>query len=271
MWMTASLLGLALALAPDAPEPERTPHAKARLISEDAALVAGSTQTLGIDFVIDKGWHLYFNGLPGTGNPPKINNSMLPPGVTLGEIQWPAPSRHISPGDIYDSVYFDRVTLLLPVTVAPNATPVAASKITLELEWLECSDVCMFGAATVGLEIPILAPGSPTTRSPEAPLIAKSRATLPQPLAADSRVRPTLTNDGQFNLRAMRATRIEFYPGPSCSEIDGMPEATLALSDSMSFRLVDRERPGRVQGVIGVWQGEGSTPAYFAIDVRPKP
>src|SRR5437867_11935695 len=80
------LLGCAHAAAAKF-EPE---HARAGLISESTRLIPGETQWLALDFEIDDGWHLYWEGTNDSGFPPKLN-ATAPSGYRIGEMLWPAP------------------------------------------------------------------------------------------------------------------------------------------------------------------------------------
>src|SRR5262245_51700008 len=89
---------------------EREP-AKARLVSEFDALVPGKTAWLGVSFDLDPEWHLYWCGQSDSGAPIHVEFT-LPAGYKGGDLVWPAPKRHLSPGDLLDHVYEKRVTLL---------------------------------------------------------------------------------------------------------------------------------------------------------------
>jgi hypothetical protein len=85
-------------------------HATPEIILEDDAIAPGGTTWIGVRFKIENGWHLYWNGRNDSGSPPSFAGE-LPAGYTLGEWLWPAPKRHIAPGDILDHIYEDSVLL----------------------------------------------------------------------------------------------------------------------------------------------------------------
>jgi thiol:disulfide interchange protein DsbD len=153
----------------------------ARLISESAALAPGSTATLGVSLTIEKGWHVYWNGLNETGVPISATFD-LPEGFKAAPMQWPAPVRYIADGDLLDHVYFDKVTLLVPVEVPATAKPGSTVPLKAKVNWLVCKDTCVPESADVTLTIPIAAADAPPQRSPDADLIQASRARLPRPL-----------------------------------------------------------------------------------------
>ena len=67
-------------------------HTHVRLVSEQDAIVPGSTFWVGFDFKMDEGWHIYWKNPGDSGLPPKITWH-LPSGVAAGDIQWPKPER----------------------------------------------------------------------------------------------------------------------------------------------------------------------------------
>lgn len=263
-------LGAAAAGAEGAEQPaaesKDRPHVTLNVISENASLVAGSTATLGLVFTMEPHWHIYYNGAPGGGNPPSIDEASLPKGFELGEIQWPAPKRYVAPGGIYDSVYENQVTLLLPLKVPANAKVGEKAKIKLKLSWLECSDVCVFGNGEGGIELPIVAAGTKPERAPGASQIDQSRQLFPKMLPTDGSVTAELA-DAVLTVRAEGAERLEFYPGPNCSDIGGQPDATIAKSGEMKVKFeVPNKEQSRADGVLGVWPQGGGNPSYYRID-----
>lgn len=249
-----------------APESKDRPHVTLSVVSEHAAFVPGSTATLGLVFTMEPHWHIYYNGAPGGGNPPAIDEATLPKGFELGEIQWPAPKRYVAPGGIYDSVYENQVTLLLPLKVPANAKVGEKAKIKLKLNWLECSDVCVFGNGEGGIELPIVAAGTKPERAPGASQIDQARQMFPKMLPTDGSVKADLA-DAVLTLRAEGAERLEFYPGPTCSDIEGQPDATIAKSGEMKIKFeVPNKEQSRADGVLGVWPKGGGSPSYYRID-----
>jgi thiol:disulfide interchange protein DsbD len=263
--MTALAAGLAL--QPGA-ENKNRPHVSLKLVSEETHLRPGATQTLGLVFTMEPHWHVYYKGLEGGGNPPKIEQATLPDGYTLGEIEWPAPQRYVAPGDVYDSVYGGQVTLLLPLHVPKDAKPGEKVTIGLKMTWLECSEVCVFGAGESSISLPVSTDAS--KKSDDAKLIDTSRAKLPVALPTDGSVSVKLAG-GVMTVQAAKATRIEFYPGSECTDVDEPAKTTRADGPTLQVPFVgpDRNR-ARAFGVLGVWSGPNEKPSYFRIDASEK-
>src|SRR5436305_15214723 len=91
---------------------QSAPHARVELISLQATLHPGSGLQLGIHFILEPGWHIYWTNPGDSGQPPSFK-WQLPPGFNAGEIQWPRPERMQSSAELTDYGYHDEV--LLPV------------------------------------------------------------------------------------------------------------------------------------------------------------
>lgn len=262
--LAGAALGVAGLSEPEsaAPESKDRPHARFRIISEHAELTPGATETLGLVFTMDPHWHVYYKGAPGGGNPPEIEESKLPPGYSLGEIQWPAPKRYVAPGGIYDSVYEQEVTLLVPLHVPAGAKAGDKVKIGLKLNWLECSDVCVFGS---GQDEKSMSVGSAKpSRSSDASLIEKSRTLLPKPWPAEGG--SAELQGGVLTIQVPGASRLEFYPGPQCSDIEKLVESTVTESETMTIRFVNANKVQvQADGILGVWRSGSPSPAYFTV------
>lgn len=263
--MTALAAGLAT--QPGA-ENKNRPHVSLKLVSEETHLRPGATQTLGLVFTMEPHWHVYYKGLEGGGNPPKIEQATLPDGYTLGEIEWPAPQRYIAPGDVYDSVYEGQVTLLLPLKVPTSAKPGEKVTIGVKMNWLECSEVCVFGAGESSISMPVSVDAG--KKSNDAALIEASRAKLPGPLPTDGSINVTVVG-GAMSVQAAKATRLEFYPGSECTDVDDPAKTTRADGPMLKvpFGGPDRNR-ARAFGVLGVWSGSGGKVSYYRIDISGK-
>jgi len=89
------------------------------LIARQLAVTPGKDLLLGIHFVLEKGWHIYWINPGDSGQPPSFKWQM-PSGFRAGEIQWPRPKRLQPSKELVDYGYDDEV--LLPVTIhAPSA------------------------------------------------------------------------------------------------------------------------------------------------------
>lgn len=255
--------------APPSSSPATTPStpaksapatgAQASLALDVLALKPGSTATLAIVFDLAPKWHIYWDGINDTGQPPKIVAKKLPEGVTLGEIRWPAPKRHVEPGDIVDHVYETRVVLLVPVTLAKNAKVGEKLTIELSLEWMECANVCRAGTATLQAT---LAVAQETKLLPEAKMIVAAEALVPKAPGPKDDVTAVLAN-GVLKLAAKGAEALAFFPAqdsaPPADRVAGCEGKGQSLDVAMEAGVT---RPAK--GIVSVRKGKETR--YFTIE-----
>src|SRR5262245_35851607 len=89
------------------------PHGTVELITENQWIAVGHTIHLGLHFQLEKGWHIYWLNPGDSGQAPTVK-WQLPPGISTGAIEWPAPQR-LSTSSIVDFGYEDDVMLIVPV------------------------------------------------------------------------------------------------------------------------------------------------------------
>lgn len=248
------------------------PKAKVELLSETTTLVAGETNTLGLQFRIDKEWHLYYASQNDTGFPPTIESATLPEGFTLGPIQWPVPTRHVSNGDLLDHIYENEVTLLLPVRVPTDATGPAT--ISLTLDWLVCKEVCLMGGQTVTLTLPVSKERTPAEVTKG--VFARARQAMPRPASeAESRVgmkwdngrlvlsaRPPTAGAGDGDTRP--PARVEFYPSADSVPIVDLLHAGVSETGEITLEVGDTA--GSVRGMLAIFPKPTDQPIVFAVD-----
>jgi thiol:disulfide interchange protein DsbD len=238
----------------------------AQLLCTDDALVPGSTTTLGLQLKMDEGWHVYSHAANDSGYPPQLAFD-LPAGLSLGETAWPAPQRHVSPGDILDHVYYDEVTLLLPLEVSPDLPPGEVA-LSLDVEWLVCETFCLIGTDELSLTLPVLAPGGRPGEGGGAAAIAASRARLP--LAAPPGLTATLDAE-RATLSLPGAKALAFFPALDCVPLADVLGEAEAEGERLSLTRADRGPGGdRLVGVLAVTPADGAT-RYHAVEHPPRP
>jgi thiol:disulfide interchange protein DsbD len=242
-------------------------HAVPRLIAEAPALVPGTTAVLGVTFDIEPGWHLYWNGLNDTGYPVQITLE-LPEGFAAEETLWPAPERHVSPGNILDHVYTGRVTLLVPVRVPADASPGAEITVRCRAEWLACREACVPGKEDTELTLRVASPGeSPGNGGDPGAVerLAEARRRLPVPLEAED---PRLRWSWEARtlvLSVAGARSVAFYPYLDCAELESVLRDGASTSSELRLELaknVDPEKP--ITGVLAATQ-EGSPTRFYSL------
>lgn len=235
-------------------------HATVRLIGDTQAFAPGRTHTLGVTFDIEPDWHLYWDGLNDTGFPITVELA-LPAGFSADAMQWPAPERHITPGNILDHVYRDQVTLLVPVHVPEDARQGVRATVRAKVQWLACREVCVPGSGETAISLLIADPESDLWKAADEPgsadskrRIEEARRRLPGPPEGDA-VRWHWA-DGKLVVEADRAGYLAFFPFSSSMVPQHLIED--GESESGSLSLGFDEEPGdatTVEGVVEVRTG----------------
>lgn len=129
-----------------------TDQASAELIADSSQIVAGESFEVALHFELQPHWHLYYQNPGSSGLPVEIDWT-LPEGLTAGEIQWPAPKRIVL-GSYVTYGYEDTVTFVVPITVDASYKA-ASAKLEAYVSWLVCKEMCLRGATTFSLELPV--------------------------------------------------------------------------------------------------------------------
>lgn len=175
-------------------------HVDVELVADVAAAPPGGAFRLGVRFVPEKDWHVYWRNPGDSGEAPRIDWT-LPSGLSAGALEWPAPER-IPAGPLVNFGYAGEMLLAAPVTVPANVATETPLDLKARAKWLVCNeDECIPGGATLSLKLPV---GSGGTVPPAtARLFATTRERLPVSLPGGWRVaahpdgeRVTLAVDG---------------------------------------------------------------------------
>ena len=155
-------------------------HARVALISQTAAVIPNRPLLLGVHFVLEKGWHIFWTN-PGDSGQPPVFNWHFPEGFSAGEIAWPRPQRLQTNAQVVDYGYSNEVLLLIPVRTPPvrAAAPVT---IAVDAKWLICREVCIPDHATLHLSLSS-SRGAGQNQSTKR-LFADAERLLPRPMPA---------------------------------------------------------------------------------------
>src|SRR5690242_15643372 len=119
-----------------------TQHATVELISRQTSVKPGSHVQLGVHFMLEKGWHIYWINPGDSGQPPSFKWH-LPSGFSAGEIQWPRPERLQPNKELVDYGYGDEILLPLTIHTPPGISNGASVEFGAEAKWLVCREVCI--------------------------------------------------------------------------------------------------------------------------------
>jgi len=155
-----------------------SPFSEAALLHEQAWVQPGTPVTLGVQLVMDDGWHSYWKNPGDSGEPTEISWD-LPEGFSAGPLQWPFPEK-IDAGPLRSYGYADRVLLLSEITPPATVEGDDSVQLTATANWLICADVCLFAEETVTTTLPVRSEDPPASRFAED--FAQARTHLPQAL-----------------------------------------------------------------------------------------
>ena len=186
-------------------------HARVELLARQNFVSTGSDVQLGVYFILEKGWHIYWINPGDSGQPPSFKWH-LPAGFTAGEIQWPRPERMQPSKALTDYGYHDEALLPLTVRVPPSISNRMPVEFGVEVKWLICREVCIPERAELRLSLPVAATASADPQ--HAPLFAKTMKLVPQPLPRAWKASVTSSKDRfALTIRAGKPiTEAEFFP-----------------------------------------------------------
>jgi DsbC/DsbD-like thiol-disulfide interchange protein len=235
------------------------PHGTVELVAESGWIAAGRAVNLGLRFQLEKGWHVYWINPGDSGEPPKVKWD-LPAGLTVGEIEWPAPKR-LGSASVRDFGYEDGVMLIVPVQAGKDFGGAQTAQIVGNVSVLVCREMCLPGKAKVLLTLPVKAQ-TPAVDAKTEELFAATRKSLPKAAPANWKFRASEAN-GSFVLTASVGRQVQeatFYPLME-SQIDNAAEQKIVATPA-GFRLTLKkseqlQKPiERLKGVLVLGPGQ---------------
>ncbi len=150
--LLAALCALLTILLPGlAAAQDRPTHIAARLVAEGPA-VPGKPLTLAIAFDPEPGWHGYWIN-PGDAGYGMTLDWHLPAGWEPGAPQYPVPQR-LEIGGLMNHVYEGPYAVLVDVAVPPQGAMQTVAPISLDAQWLACTDkICVPERAHLTLDL----------------------------------------------------------------------------------------------------------------------
>ena len=228
---------LVLILLPDAWSLAASiPHGTADFVAENQWITPGRQTYLGINFQLEKGWHIYWLNPGDSGQPPRVEWH-LPTGLRAGEIEWPAP-RRLGNSTIVDFGYDDAVMLLVPIRASSTLPANPAVQLGAQLRVLVCREICIPGSAQLSLTLPIKSmPPEVDTRSSE--LFTAARRSLPRRAPGDwefhvSDQKDSFVLTGKLGRQATRAT---FFPFEESQVDNAAPQKVVPAPTGFQLTL----------------------------------
>ena len=249
------LAASAHAQAPAVSAEDPSPHSEITLLTEVSAAMPGDAFDIAIELTLDDGWHSYWINPGDTGQPISVEWQPVP-GVTIGDLAFPAPERLETEGIVSYAYYGAPV---FPARVHfGDATPDVVHLVG-RARWLVCEDVCL----PVEAEVRTTVRRGERVASPDRPLVVAARRLTP---ADDSQVRVEARDLGAAE-DGRRRIRVTVYGTPGARPdvfpllpTDARREApTTASADGVgwttTFVTASAER---FRGIVA-W-GEDATP-----------
>jgi thiol:disulfide interchange protein DsbD len=237
-------------------------RARARLISEQSALVPGTTAWLGLTFDIEPEWHLYWNGYSDTGFPVKMTVT-APTGYSVGDAVWPAPKRHLTENFI-DHVYEKQVTLLVPVQVPADAKLDSRATFRVEADWLVCKQACLPGSADLSLELGVERAAAMGT---DAARFSAARARVAKPLDS-AKPEATITwSSDRVTIRTTNGSKgLAFYPALESAAVTDLSKQGESKTDMIELELAKPGPGDRLVGVLEIGPESGGLHKVLRLD-----
>ncbi len=256
-WMTAGTMA-----ADPAPV-----NSRVELLSAVTAFAPGEPFEVGLRFQVPPGWHTYWVNPGDAGMAPRLA-WRLPAGFTAAAPDGPLPQR-FEEGDLTVYGYAGEVVMPIRITPPREATPGDAYTLILDLEWLDCHELCVPGQATLRITLAAAAQAAP---GPDAARLKQAASAVPAPLPAgrasatrtDTSVRLTLRPPPARDV----AGAIEFFPA-SAGWLATAPARVEMREDAWVLHLArdpaGTPPPERLEGVLA-WT-DGGRRAGVRVDV----
>ena len=174
--ISASFLALSLLLIGPAQDGPSKPHVQASLLSDVQSIQPGQPFFVGLNLVMEPGWHTYWMNPGDSGLPTRL--AWNPPErVSVEAFEWPTP-KTFATGPLVSYGYAGEVLLLARVTTPATLQPGQSLTLGGRASWLECQEICIPGKADLSLTLPVEAGAA--RPSAEAGRFAQTRDRLPQ-------------------------------------------------------------------------------------------
>jgi thiol:disulfide interchange protein DsbD len=247
---------------------------KVRLVADQDSVAPGSTITLGVHFIPDPDWHIYWKNAGDSGLGPRFGWRATE-GLKVAEPLWPYPER-IAVGPLANYGYSE-VLIPFPVTIS-SALPVSGkASIELSTEWLVCKDECLPGEASLKLSLPVTStPGAPSS---ERPLFESTFKRVPRPLekvsiAVEEQDKHIVVALIPLGERFLPSTA-SFFPEDKQIILNSAPQQISKEGGALKITLArDPNRKSAVERIRGVlvspegWSESGE-PKAVSIDNNP--
>lgn len=221
--------------------------------SESNQPAAGSTEALAIIMTPKEGWHGYWEN-PGDAGFPTSFNWTLPEGVSIGEVQYPAPSQLVI-SDIMNYIYHGEYVLLAPLQIDKTVPQGTKLPIKLDVSYLVCNpQTCLPEQQTIEKTL-IVGEGKTTQKSQLS--FNQWHQKLPKPLDVKGQFS---TEAGKFTLSlplpsSIQINNAHIYPLINNTIVNNAKQALAHTGDMLTMQTqVSEDQVGEDQ--VGEEKGD---------------
>jgi DsbC/DsbD-like thiol-disulfide interchange protein/cytochrome c biogenesis protein CcdA len=221
-----------------------------QLVAEGPAAAGGEVE-LAIVMHTKPGWHGYWLN-PGDAGLPMEVKWVLPKGWSVGQLQYPVPTR-LKIAGLMNYVYEKDYAVLVRLKAPANAT--GAVPIRAAAHWLACTDkICVPESGELSLDLPV---GS---GSPNQAQFDRWRMALPRPLASAAHFQ-VAGDEIRLGIPLPRDVKVEkpyFFPSVD-GPVDYAGEQHFSRKDDLLIAELPRRRgdPAQLAGVLSLGDGRG--------------
>lgn len=246
------------------------PHVTVELVASQGALRPGGDAWMGLRFILEPGWHIYWVNPGDSGGPP---TALWQPdaGLTPREIEWPAPKR-IPYGPLVNYGYYGDVVLPFRLSAAAGT---AAGTLGGNLSWLVCKEICVAGKGRLAISFPLAGDAAAAVPAWKE-MIDASRARVPRPAPASWR--PEVREEGDAFLLTVTTGAREaggtFFPLDGGVLDEPAPQQPEPQPRGLRLRLEKSDllttRPAALRGVLTLDSGASHVISVPLGAVSPK-
>ena len=217
--------------------------------SESNQPAAGSTEALAITMTPKEEWHGYWEN-PGDAGFPTSFNWTLPKGVSIGEVQYPAPSQLVT-SDIMNYIYHGEYALLASLVIDKSVPQGTELPIKLDISYLVCNpQTCLPEQQTIEKTLTV-GDGKVTQKSQN--IFNQWRQKLPKPLDVKGQFS---VEDGKFTLSlplpsSIQINKAHIYPLINNTIVNNAKQALAHNGDVLTMQTqVGEEKSDVFKGVL---------------------
>ena len=151
LWLSYFDAKVSVAGAQSAARPPEEAHVRAVLVANTKSIIAGKPFRLGVQLIMNPGWHTYYREPGDAGMATKII-WQLPPGFKSESLLWEKPNKFSDAG--INTYGYEDKTLIVAKINPPGKLPIGKRlNFSAQVEWLSCKDLCVPGHAKIQLSL----------------------------------------------------------------------------------------------------------------------